>query len=208
MRLPRNRAAADARRTHPGTRRATGHLTPDRSPNRCTKGNGPDFPCIKGNTPSPPPGGLGYVSGNTRATGNAAAISGHQATLIRVVGGWATIGVMFDETSPRRPGDPPWRSRTAHRTSSPAAMAALRRGRLVRGWSMTAAARHSGVSRPMISQLESGRRRPSESVAEDLIAAYRLTGADAAAVRGIAIPLVGRDSPYKTGDWPVGARSF
>lgn len=78
-------------------------------------------------------------------------------------------------------------------------MAALRGGRLGRGWSMTAAAKHSGVSRPMISLLERGLRRPSESVAEDLIAAYGLTGPAAAAIRAIAIPLVGRDSPFKTG---------
>ncbi|MGH3186765.1 MAG: helix-turn-helix domain-containing protein [Streptosporangiaceae bacterium] len=109
---------------------------------------------------------------------------------------------MRDEISPRRRDDPPWRSRTAHRTSTPEAMAALRDGRLRRGWSMTTAARHSGVSRPMISQLESGQRRPSESVAEDLIDAYRLAGVDAAAVRAIAIPLAGRDSPYRTGNWP------
>jgi transcriptional regulator with XRE-family HTH domain len=82
-------------------------------------------------------------------------------------------------------------------------MAALRRGRLGHGWSFTTAAERSGVSRPMISQLERGLRRPSESVAEDLIGAYGLTGAEAAAVRAISVPLAGRDSPYRTGDWPV-----
>ena len=69
------------------------------------------------------------------------------------------------------------------------------------GWSMTAAAKHSGVSRLMISQLGRGQRRPRNRRAEDLIDAYGLTRADIAAVRAIAIPLVGRDSPYKTGDW-------
>jgi DNA-binding XRE family transcriptional regulator len=106
-------------------------------------------------------------------------------------------GVTLDEVSPRRPGDPPWRSRTAHRTSTPEAMAALRDGRVGRGWSMSEAARRSGVSRPSISLLERGLRRPSVSVAEDLIAAYGLAGPTAAAIRAIAIPLVGRDSPYK-----------
>jgi len=78
-------------------------------------------------------------------------------------------------------------------------MAALRDGRLRRGWTMAEAARRSGVSRPMISLLENGLRRPSESVAEDLVGAYGLTGPAAAAVRAIALPLVGRDSPYRTG---------
>jgi transcriptional regulator with XRE-family HTH domain len=81
-------------------------------------------------------------------------------------------------------------------------MEALRRGRQRRGWSMTAAAKHSGVSRPMISLLERGLRRPSESVAEDLIDAYGLDAVDALAVRSVALSLVGRDSPYKTGVRP------
>jgi len=81
-------------------------------------------------------------------------------------------------------------------------MSALRRGRLGRGWSMSEAASHTGVSRPMLSLLERGQRRPSESVAEDLIDAYGLDDDDADAVRAIARPLVGRDSPYRTGVWP------
>ncbi len=112
-----------------------------------------------------------------------------------------------DEISPRRPQDPPWRSRTAHRTSDPEAMEALRCGRERRGWTMTRAAQETGVSRPMISQLESGLRRPSESVAEDLIAGYRLTGQAADAVRSIALEWVGRDSPYRTGVNPARAAS-
>jgi transcriptional regulator with XRE-family HTH domain len=110
-----------------------------------------------------------------------------------------------DQISPRRPQDPPWRSRTAHRTSSPQAMEALRHGRQRRGWTLTAAAKHSGVSRPMISLLERGLRRPSESVAEDLIDAYELTGPEANAVRSIALELVGRDSPFRTGVSPAWA---
>ena len=67
---------------------------------------------------------------------------------------------------------------------------------------MTAAARHTGISRPHISLLERGLRRPSESVAEHLIASYRLTGPEADAIRDIAREWVGRDSPYKTGVSP------
>jgi hypothetical protein len=54
----------------------------------------------------------------------------------------------------------------------------------------------------MIGMLEHEQRRPSESTAEALITAYRLTGDDAEAVRSIALPLRGRDSPFKTGEWP------
>jgi hypothetical protein len=54
----------------------------------------------------------------------------------------------------------------------------------------------------MISQLERGLRRPSESVAEDLIDGYGMSEFDAATVRSIAIAYVGRDSPYRTGVAP------
>jgi transcriptional regulator with XRE-family HTH domain len=108
-----------------------------------------------------------------------------------------------DETDPRRPHDPAWRSRTAHRTSDPAAMEALRQGREQLGWSITQAAAETGVSRPHISLLERGLRRPSASVAEVLIDCYRMSAADAEAVRGIARELAGRDSPYRTGVIPA-----
>lgn len=108
----------------------------------------------------------------------------------------------MDEADPRRPQDPPWRSRTAHRSSSPAAMAALRRARERNGWSMTRAAAETGVSRAMISLLENGLRRPSTSLAEALIGGYEMTGDEADAVRSIAIAWVGRDSPYRTGVTP------
>jgi DNA-binding XRE family transcriptional regulator len=107
-----------------------------------------------------------------------------------------------DEVDPPKSWDPPWRGRTAHRSSTPEAMHALRWGRLAQGWTQEQAAWHSGVSRPMINQLERGVRRPSKSLAEALIAAYRLRGAAAAAVRAVAVPLAGRDSPYRTGLWP------
>jgi DNA-binding XRE family transcriptional regulator len=112
--------------------------------------------------------------------------------------------VASDEVSPPKPGDPPWRSRTAHRSCDPEAAAVLRRARRERGWSVSEAARRSGVSRRMIGMLEAAQRRPSESTAEALIIAYRLSGERAEAVWAIAVPLVGHDSPYKTGAWPDG----
>jgi hypothetical protein len=109
-----------------------------------------------------------------------------------------------DDADPRRPWDPSWRSRTAHRSCDPHAAAVLRRARAARGWSFSEAARRSGVSLRMIGLLEAAQRRPSVSTAVALIVAYRLTGDDAASVWAIALPLVGRDSPYKTGAWPDG----
>jgi transcriptional regulator with XRE-family HTH domain len=109
----------------------------------------------------------------------------------------------MDVSSPRRPQDPSWRSRTAHRTSDPDAMEALQSARLRHGWTISQAAQQTGVSRPHLSLLERGLRRPSESVAEDLIAGYRLTGWEADAVRAIALKFVGRDSPFRTGLTPA-----
>lgn len=111
-----------------------------------------------------------------------------------------------DDSDPARPWDPSWRSRTAHRSCDPHAAAVLRRARASRGWTYSEAARRSGVSRRMIGLLEAAQRRPSVRTAGALIAAYGLTGDDADAVRAIALPLVGRDSPYKTGRWPGGGR--
>lgn len=104
-----------------------------------------------------------------------------------------------DESDPRKPGDPPWRGRTARRSSSPAAMRALRGARLRHGWSLTRAARETGVGRPHLSLLERGLRRPSGSVAEAVIAGYRMTPQEADAVRSVAVRLAGRDSPYRPG---------
>jgi transcriptional regulator with XRE-family HTH domain len=81
-------------------------------------------------------------------------------------------------------------------------MEALRRARVRRGWSMTRAAAETGVSRPMISQLERGLRRPSVTLAEALITGYGMDPAAADVVRSIAIDWVGRDSPYRTGVRP------
>jgi len=66
---------------------------------------------------------------------------------------------------------------------------------------MTRAAAGTGVSRPMISQLERGQRRPSVSLAEALIAGYGMSAA-ADAMRSLALDWVGRDSPYRTGVSP------
>ena len=110
-----------------------------------------------------------------------------------------------DESDPRRPGDPPWRGRTARRTSTPEAMRAFRDARLRRGWTLTRAAEETKVSRPHLSLLERGLRRPSESVAESIIRSYSMTPAEAEAVEFIAVPWAGKDSPYRTGvepgDW-------
>jgi hypothetical protein len=107
-----------------------------------------------------------------------------------------------DESDPRRPGDPPWRGRTARRSSSPEATRAFRDARLRRGWSLTRAAKETGVSRPHLSLLERGLRRPSESVAEAIITGYRMTPDEADAVSAIAVPWAGRDSPHRTGVAP------
>ena|ERR1700690_2779305 len=110
--------------------------------------------------------------------------------------------IPLDEVDVRKPWDPPWRSRTAHRSCDPRAAAVLRRYRQARGWTVSEAARRSGISRRMIGMLEHAQRRPSYSTAEALIDAYRITGADEDAVWAIALPNVGKDSPYKTGRKP------
>jgi ribosome-binding protein aMBF1 (putative translation factor) len=113
-----------------------------------------------------------------------------------------TMAIEPDDVSPRKPGDPWWRSRTAHRSCDPRAAAVLRRARTARGWSVSEAARRSGVSRRMIGMLELAQRRPSVSTAEALIHGYQLTGERADAVRDIAVPCAGRDSPFRTGIEP------
>jgi transcriptional regulator with XRE-family HTH domain len=109
---------------------------------------------------------------------------------------------MLDKVSPPKASDPPWRSRHAHRSCDPRAASLLRTYRQARGWTVTEAAQHTGVSRRMIGMLEAGQRRPSESVADTLIGAYRITGSHARDVRAIALANVGRDSPYRTGVTP------
>lgn len=114
----------------------------------------------------------------------------------------------LDDVSSPKPWDPPWRSRTAHRSCDPRAAAVLRYYRQARGWNVSEAARQSGVSRRMIGMLEHAQRRPSVSTAEMLIGAYGITGGHAEDVRAIALPNVGRDSPYKTGREPWSPNDF
>ncbi|HEX3957842.1 MAG TPA: helix-turn-helix transcriptional regulator [Trebonia sp.] len=142
----------------------------------------------------------GERQGSTEHAGSAEAAS--PASPVRQGNGRRHGSTRADESDPRKPGDPPWRGRTARRSSSPEATAAFRDARLRRGWTLTVAAEQSGVSRPHLSLLERGLRRPSESVAEDIIAAYKMTDAEADAVNEIAVPWAGRDSPYRTGDAP------
>ena len=109
-----------------------------------------------------------------------------------------------DEIDPPKVGDPPWRSRHAHRSLDPRVAAILKHYRQARGWNVSEAARQSGVSRRMVGMLEHGQRRPSVRTAEALITAYRIPAEHAAEVREIAIAYVGRDSPFKTGIEPYG----
>ena len=108
-----------------------------------------------------------------------------------------------DESDPRKPSDPPWRSRSAVRHIPQDVAAALLRGRRSRGWTAADASRAVGVDRRMIVRLESGERRPSAAVAELLIQGYRLGVADAARLRAVAAPMAGRSSPYRSGAVPV-----
>jgi ribosome-binding protein aMBF1 (putative translation factor) len=101
-----------------------------------------------------------------------------------------------DDVSPRKPHDPPWRSRTAHRNLDPDVVAMLAGARADLGWSYTEAAWRTGVSRRMLAMLEAGQRVPSVVLAEDLITGYRLDDGAAALLRAAALPNVGRDSPY------------
>lgn len=103
-----------------------------------------------------------------------------------------------DDSDPSRPGDPAWRGRTARRSSSPGAARALREARARHGWSLAQAAERTGVSKPHLSLLERGLRRPSESVAEDIIDAYRVTEDEAEELRAVAVRWAGRDSPLRT----------
>ena len=109
-----------------------------------------------------------------------------------------TAGKHPDEVSPRKPGDPPWRSRTAHRSCDPGAAAVLRSAREARSWSISEAARRTGIARRHIGMIEQGQRQPSVTVAEILITTYELSGQQADAVRSIALADVGRSSPYRS----------
>jgi transcriptional regulator with XRE-family HTH domain len=104
-----------------------------------------------------------------------------------------------DVVDPPKPGDPPWRSRRAHRSLHPHAAAILRTARQARGWSIREAAKRSTISRRMIGMMEAAERVPSTATAELLIKAYQLDGENAAVIRSAGLPNVGRSSPYRTG---------
>jgi len=71
---------------------------------------------------------------------------------------------MLDKVSPPKPSDPPWRSRHAHRSCDPRAASLLRTYREARGWTVSEAAKQTGVSWRMVGMLEAAQRRPSESL--------------------------------------------
>ena len=104
-----------------------------------------------------------------------------------------------DEIDPPRPGDPPWRSRHAHR-SLPAAVADLLAARQsALGWTQADVSAACGISRLAWWHLAvAADRRPSCAMAEALIAGLDLGADDAARLRAVAVPNVGRSSPYRT----------
>lgn len=104
-----------------------------------------------------------------------------------------------DQIDPRQPTDPPWRSRHAHRSLAPAVAAMLLRARIAWGWTQVEAAERCDVARRMIGMLEAGQRVPSRAMAEALITGYGLDSRDAELLRQVALPGVGRDSPYHPG---------
>lgn len=109
----------------------------------------------------------------------------------------------LDDADPRRPGDPPWRDRTASR-HLPAELAdSLYEARLARGWSLRRAARETGVSVGMLCHLQAGKRLPSAALAEDLIENLALSPEVASALRAVARPYAGRSSPYRSGVYPL-----
>jgi transcriptional regulator with XRE-family HTH domain len=101
------------------------------------------------------------------------------------------------------------REDTTRRTVTPELAAVLAAARRRRGWSLREAARNVQVAYGTIAHLEKARRAPSIIVAENLIRAYRLTGAEARMLLAEAVEGAGKDSPFKK-DAPVmyGARRF
>jgi transcriptional regulator with XRE-family HTH domain len=105
---------------------------------------------------------------------------------------------MRDEIHAPRPQDPPWRSRHAHRNLPRDVAELLRAARDSHGWTISEASRRTGVSRRMITLLERGERYPSTVLADALIEGYELGQRNAWRLRDIALPNVGRASPYRT----------
>jgi transcriptional regulator with XRE-family HTH domain len=96
---------------------------------------------------------------------------------------------MENTVSRRRQGE----HREPSRFLRPEVAAILRRGRRARGWSFRVAGQRTGVAYGYLAMLEGGHRVPSVVVADALVESYGLTGADAEAVRSVALPGVGRD---------------
>lgn len=112
-----------------------------------------------------------------------------------------------DEVDPRRRGDPPWRERTAHRSLPVDIVWALREARRAHGWTQRQAADEVSISAGMLQHLERGDRRPSTATADDLVAGLNLPPDVAEDLRAVAIPLVGRSSPYRVrAEYPPGPR--
>jgi len=109
--------------------------------------------------------------------------------------------VTADVISPRKPSDPAWRSRHAHRSLPADVAGMLTRSRQSLGWTQAQAAAVTGVSRPAICLLELGQRRPSTALALALVTGYCLTGKDAERLLDVALPNVGRSSPYRGGQY-------
>jgi transcriptional regulator with XRE-family HTH domain len=68
------------------------------------------------------------------------------------------------------------------------------------GWPVAVAARQVGISDRMLRYLERGERVPSTAVAEDIISGLGLDEIDADLLRSVALPDVGRASPFRGGD--------
>lgn len=107
---------------------------------------------------------------------------------------------MLDEIDLPKSHDPWWRSRHAHRDLPPDVAEVLRLARACHGWTKSEASRRTGVSRRMLTLLERGERYPSMVLAEDLITGYGPSHQLATRLREIALPSVGRSSPYRNGD--------
>jgi transcriptional regulator with XRE-family HTH domain len=82
---------------------------------------------------------------------------------------------------------------------TPATAGLLRQARLRRGLSLKETARIAGTSKGYLSMLESAQRAPSLTMAEVLIRAYQLDGAEARALKGESIEGTGRDKARRKG---------
>jgi transcriptional regulator with XRE-family HTH domain len=89
---------------------------------------------------------------------------------------------------------------TSHRHYLPQPLAyVLWRRREARGWTQRDVASRVGIDRAYLAHLEAGRRAPSRSVAEALIAVLALPADLAEQLRSAAVPNAGRDWPGRAG---------